>query len=140
MEARQSAPVLQIKPSQQSYRILLVEENPYVVQMMLRVLEHMQLPVDHAPTKSSAIRFAGEQEYQLAILDIFLKDDNGFELVKLLRQQQPEMQFITMTTNNPKSVESKVRELRVVYHLVKPFSIAELRTVLKHTINRSREN
>ncbi len=119
------------------FRILLVEDDLKVARMMLSIMEHFNVHADHVSNNKKATHLASQQEYDLAIVDIHLGRDSGLELIDNLKKGHPNFEFITMTGDNPKSVETRVREFGVLYHLVKPFSINELTSVLRHTINRS---
>ncbi len=75
-------------------------------------------------------------EYPVVIVDVDLETENGLGLIEMLRQSQPDIDCLSITENNTKAVETRARELRVLYHLVKPFNMNELISVLKHTVNR----
>ncbi len=119
------------------FRILLIEDNENVAQMMLSVFGWMGQISDHAVDIETAHNSLQHQRYDLVFVDVQLGHDDGLDFIESFKHQQPDIDFISMTGDNTKIVETRVRELRVLYHLVKPFDISELTTVLRHTINRS---
>ena len=68
----------------------------------------------------------------LVLLDIYLPDMNGLDLLPLLRQRHPDLDAIVISAAN--EVETVRRALRggVVHYLIKPFSAADLRETLEH--------
>ena len=124
-------------PEKPVFKILLIEDDSQFALMMLSIISSMHLSADHAVDTIAAITFAGKQNYDLAMLDIQIGDENGLDLIKTLRKHQPDLDIITMTGDNRKTVESTVRELGVLYHLIKPFSINELTALLRHSVDRS---
>lgn len=121
----------------ESYRILLVEDDHYVAQLMISIFDYMDLFVDHATSTEKALSYFETHNYNLAIFDIHLGTDNGLDLAEKMKMERPDLEIITMTGDNPKSVEKRVRELRVLYHFVKPFEFKELTTVIRHTLNKN---
>lgn len=127
-------------PQHDTFKILVIEEGNSIVQKMEPLFSSIKIRADHATNRLQAVHLAQQNNYDLAVLDIDLHTGNNLDLIEILKQHQPNLNFITITGDNPKSTETKVRELRVLYHLVKPFSTKELSTVLRHISNQSRNN
>ncbi len=127
----------QISPHD-TFKILLIEQDHNLLQKMMPLFNTMKVRVDHATNRPKAILLTNKNSYDLVLLDVNQHSDNNLDLIEILRGHQPNLDFITITADNPRSMETRVRELRVLYHLVKPFSIQELASVLKHINNRSR--
>ena len=68
----------------------------------------------------------------LVLLDIYLPDMNGLDLLPMLREVQPNLDAIVISAAN--EVETVRRALRggIVHYLIKPFSGADLRESLEH--------
>jgi two-component system CitB family response regulator len=68
----------------------------------------------------------------LVLLDIYLPDMNGLDLLPLLREIHPDLDAIVISAAN--EVETVRRALRggVIHYLIKPFSAADLRESLEH--------
>ena len=114
------------------FRVLVIDDDKYIAKMIRLVLDELGIESDHVSDSNTAIRLAKQQNYTLTILDVHLGTEDGFELIHILKEFQPQLNFITMTGDNPRSVELRVRELKVLYHLVKPFAINELTSILEH--------
>lgn len=120
-----------------SFRILLVEDDQSCYQMVLNILCRLPVTVDHATDTAQAMKFIDANVHELIIYNINLDSANSLTFMEFLRQESA-AQLITMTSDNPKSLEKKVRGFRVVYHLIKPFTVSEITTILDHTITRAR--
>jgi DNA-binding response OmpR family regulator len=123
-----------------TFKILLIDEDDNLLRKMMPLFNTMDVRVDHATNPAKAIILANRISYDLVVLDINQHTDNNLDLIKILREHQPNLDFITITGDNPRSMETSVRELRVLYHLVKPFSTKELSSVIRHISKRSINN
>jgi response regulator RpfG family c-di-GMP phosphodiesterase len=55
------------------------------------------------------------------------------QLIKLLRQHQPDLALIHTTFCNTLELEQQVRARGVTYYLIKPLNMDELSSVIRHT-------
>lgn len=122
-----------------TFNILLIEGDNNIAQKLMPLIKTMKFSVDHATNRLKATQFAQQTSYNLVILDITQHTDENLDLIQVLKQLDPSLEFVTITGDNSKSIETKARELRVLYHLVKPFSTNEFSSVLKHISKRSRK-
>lgn len=122
-----------------TFNILLIEEDNSIGQKMMPLINSMNFRVDYAANCLKATKLAHQTSYNLVILDITQHTDEKLDLIQVLKQHHPNLDFVTITGHNSKSIETKVRELRVLYHLVKPFSTNEFSSVLKHISKQFRK-
>ncbi|MGL1931549.1 MAG: response regulator [Desulfotalea sp.] len=126
-------------PEYEIFNILLIEEDDDIAQEMMLLFDNTNnISASHVTNSQNAISLTHQNSYDLVVLDINEGNDNNLDLISILRQHHPSLDFVTITSDNPKSIETKVRELRVLYHLVKPFSINEFSSVIRHISNRPR--
>jgi response regulator of citrate/malate metabolism len=83
-------------------------------------------------TGADALRAAHEQHPVLMLLDIYLPDRSGIEVLERLRAETPDVDVLVITA--AREVETVRRALRggVVNYLVKPFEYDALRQRLEH--------
>lgn len=124
-------------PKNDTCKILLIEEDNTISQKMTPLTNTMKFSIDHATNHLKAMQLADQTSYDLVILDITQQTDENLDLISVLKQHHPSLDFVTITGENSKLIETKVRELRVLYHLVKPFSTNEFSSVLSHICKRS---
>ena len=104
------------------HRILVVDDDPGLRRTLERILEPpYQVEAVAGPAEALA-RVAGE-EFDLALLDVRLKEGDGYSLCKTLRQSRPQMDVILITGSISEPDEKLFRSLEegAFYFLFKPF-------------------
>ena len=118
---------------------LIVANDDKLNSALQRVLKYCDSVPDQARNCVEALEKATQKPYDLILLDIHLPDGDGLDLISDFRILHPDVEIVTMTHDNPKWVESRVRHLKVTYHLIKPFEVKELISILLHTTKRKRQ-
>lgn len=118
-------------------RALLVEDEPEVGSLFQKVFNLCGFEVERAASFIEALSLSGNEKFDLVLLDINLPDGNGLHLIPVIREANPEIEIITMTGDNPIWIEAKARELKVAYHLIKPFDLGELISILNHLAQKT---
>ncbi|WP_313811684.1 response regulator [Glutamicibacter sp.] len=85
-----------------------------------------------AHTAEQAMHSVAALEPDLALLDIYLPDANGLDLLQKLRDIHPELDVIVISA--AREMETVRRALRggIIHYLMKPFSREDLRETLVH--------
>jgi DNA-binding response OmpR family regulator len=121
-------------------RILLVEDDVDLAEVVLMGLRDQHLAVDHAPTYAEAVSYSVATEYDIVCLDLGLPDGDGVELCRLLMSggdvQRPG-RVLMLTARD--SVSDRVIGLDAGAddYLIKPFTIAELAARIRALSRRS---
>ena len=83
-------------------KLLLVEDDPGIVKSLTEFLQSEGFLVDSASGQGSACRLLEDNSYDLVLLDISLKDGNGFSLCKIIKSEyQIPVIFLTATAPSP---------------------------------------
>ena len=77
-------------------RVLIVDDEPQVVNLLRKILEEKGLRVDSAADASAALDLVRENIYDAAILDFNLPDMNGVMLHRQIRQMDEELASSTL--------------------------------------------
>jgi len=104
--------------------ILLIEDEPGVMDVMLRVLQRAGFGVRTAQDGSTALAALHECPPTLAILDLVLPGISGFAVLAHIRQQYPALPVIVITAN-PQAIAHPADQ-SVGHYLLKPFHAEEL--------------
>jgi DNA-binding response OmpR family regulator len=106
--------------------ILLIEDEPGIVDFVKRGLEAEGFPVQAALDGVQGERRALGESFDLIVLDLMLPGRGGMEILSALRQARPSVPVIVLTARG--EIEDRVAGLDAgaVDYLVKPFSLAEL--------------
>jgi DNA-binding response OmpR family regulator len=109
-------------------RILVVEDEPRMGELIRRVLTAERHVVDLAPDSVTALGLAspGNEPYDVLVLDRMLPDLDGLELLRILRGRGVATPALMLTALG--AVEERVAGLDAGAddYLAKPFSFAEL--------------
>jgi DNA-binding response OmpR family regulator len=106
--------------------ILVVEDEPGIVDFVERGLRRQGFEVASAPDGESGLARALDPAVDLVVLDVMLPGIGGFEVLRALQERRPGLPVIILTSRG--EVEDRVTGLDTgaVDYLVKPFSVAEL--------------
>jgi two-component system copper resistance phosphate regulon response regulator CusR len=106
--------------------ILLIEDEPGIVDFVTRGLEAEGFPVEAALDGVEGEHRALRESFDLIVLDLMLPGRGGMEILSSLRQARVATPVIVLTARG--EIEDRVAGLDAgaVDYLVKPFSLAEL--------------
>ena len=117
-------------------RILIVEDEPDVADLLARTVREATWAPDLARTGAHALSLLSVNEYDLAILDAGLPDIDGFEVCRRWRRQGGRTPILILTARA--AVADRVRGLDAGAddYLAKPFAIEELLARLRALARR----
>lgn len=106
--------------------ILVVEDEPGIVDFVERGLRKQGFEVDSAPDGETGLERALDSGVELVVLDLMLPGIGGTEVLDALHRQRPDLPVIILTSRG--EIEDRIAGLDAgaVDYLVKPFSVAEL--------------
>ena len=112
-------------------RILIVEDEPEMADLLARGLRSEGYLVDIADNGADAISLAADGGYDIAVLDVMLPGMSGFEVCRWLRRQNDGLAIILLTARD--AVDDRVKGLDAGAddYLTKPFEFAELAARLR---------
>jgi len=118
-------------------RILVVEDEPKMGQLLRRVLVAERHVADLAPDGVSALVLAAGEPYDVIVLDRMLPDMDGTEVLRLLRARGVTTPVLMLTALD--AVEHRVTGLDAGAddYLAKPFAFTELLARLRALGRRS---
>jgi DNA-binding response OmpR family regulator len=119
------APGGQERPAD-SARVLLIEDEPGIVDFVRRGLEAEGFAVEAALDGIEGERLALQGSFDAVVLDLMLPRRGGLEVLESVRRATPSLPVIVLTARG--EIEDRVEGLEAgaVDYLVKPFSMAEL--------------
>ena len=113
-------------------KVLVVEDDPMVAELNHRYINRIAgfLFCGIASNGDEALKVLSEQQIDLVLLDIFMPNMNGLELLSKIRQQNYGVDVIVVSAaRDNKSIKSALRNGAVDY-LIKPFEFERLQTAL----------
>lgn len=118
-------------------KILLVEDDPTIIDTLTELLRGAGYTVDTADTQREAIAMATHQTYQLLLLDVTLKQGNGFAVCAAVKEATPEVPVIFLTASDDGFNTVTGLTMGADDYIAKPFRPRELLARIATTIRRS---
>ncbi len=117
-------------------RILVVEDEAPMAELLRRCLKENGFAVDVAATGEDGLWYAGETDYDVIVLDVMLPGTDGFGVLREIRAVGRWVPVLLLTARD--AVEDRVRglDLGADDYLVKPFALAELLSRLRALMRR----
>ncbi len=103
-------------------RILLVEDDPTIAEVIVGLLQAQGHSVVHAPHGLAALTEAADNTFDLALLDLDLPGLDGFALARQLRVFGYEMPLIAVTARADEVAEPSAQEAGFDTFLRKPLT------------------
>jgi DNA-binding response OmpR family regulator len=127
-------------PARSCGKLLVVDDDPEVRGMLVRLLEIEGYKVAEASTGAEAIGALAKGPPDLVILDVMLTTEDGFDVLAAIRRTS-DVPVILVTAKNQETDRVLGLKLGADDYVVKPFSPAELAarvgTVLRRSTTRS---
>jgi len=121
-------------------RILLVEDESKVARFIARGLSADSFAVDTAADGNSGLDLAAAYHYDLIILDLMLPGMSGTEILRHLRQKDPNVPVLVLSARDAVADKVGHLELGADDYLTKPFALAELLVRVKALLRRGPVN
>ena len=115
-------------------RILLVEDDFAIVHSLQEYLNLEGFASDHASGQMTAEELLKTKQYQLLLLDVSLKDGDGFAVCDMAQKIQLPVIFLSASSDE----ETVVRGLNIGAddYITKPFRPKELLSRIKNSLRR----
>jgi len=113
-------------------RILIVDDDQQVCRLLNTVLRSEDRIIENAGSVSEAREILLRERIHVLLLDLYLPDGNGLELLSQLKQRNGSPVIIMMTAFGDWESHVKSYNLGAFYFLDKPFHITQVRTLVEH--------
>ena len=121
-------------------RILVVDDDPHIVEMLTEALREHGYEVGSATQSLRAFDRAKEFRPDLILMDIMMPYLNGLDQVELLRMDSDLAQVpVVVITAYPRAAyrRTEARHGRIVASLEKPFQIDELIATIERVLGKA---
>ena len=125
------------RPDGAPVRILVVDDEATLTDLLQMALRYEGCDVRTAATGHAAVRTAKEFGPDAIVLDVMLPDLDGFEVLRRVRGQSPDVPILFLTARD--AVEDRIAGLTAGGddYVTKPFSLEEVVARLRALLRRS---
>lgn len=128
---------LPIRTMNQNTRVLIIEDHKDIAEMLYDFFERRDYELDYASDGRMGFNLAGQNDYDIILLDLMLPEMDGLDVCRRLREECRNNTPILMLTARD-TLQDKVIGLEsgADDYLVKPFEILELEARIKALMRR----
>ena len=121
----------------ESARVLVVDDEPGIVEVISMALRHHGFGVDTASTGREALDSVRRWHPHVMVLDVMLPDMEGFEVARRLAAEHADVPILFLSARD--ATADKVRGLTAGGddYVTKPFSLEELIARLRNILRRT---
>jgi two-component system, OmpR family, response regulator len=118
-------------------RLLVVEDDPNILELLSASLRFAGFEVATATSGSAAVSAAKARRPDLVVLDVMLPDLDGFEVIRLMREEGTRTPVVFLTARD--ATDDKIRGLTLGGddYVTKPFSLEELTARIRAVLRRT---
>lgn len=121
--------------AKEAFRILVAEDNPINVRVVLRVLSHVlpNVPVDVVGNGVEVLAATAKTQYDLLLLDIHMPEMDGLEAARLLRERDPEERrptIVALSADTLLALQGRCAAVGISDFVSKPFRVEDVERVV----------
>jgi CheY-like chemotaxis protein len=116
-------------------KILLVDDNPVVRDMLVDLVGSLGYAADAASSGAEALALFDQNRYDIVLTDLLMPGMSGWEVVAAVRQRNPQMPVVIITgtaptVDDPRATQAGVAVLR------KPVDVKALDDTIKEKLTQ----
>lgn len=119
-------------------RIMVIDDEPSVLESFKMILKIKDYDVTTFPDGPSAIAQMEKGKYDLTFVDYKLPGMDGLEVLKKLKEIDPDMEVIVVTAYATESSHANAITLGALEYLRKPFLMEEIYELVERGLRRKR--
>jgi two-component system OmpR family response regulator len=126
-----------VNQSQETHRVLVVDDEPNILDVVTMALRFQGFVVETAATGAEALASVRDFRPDLIVLDVMLPDMEGFDVAQRLGAQRARVPIVFLTARD--ATDDKVRGLTLGGddYMTKPFSLEELIARIRSVLRRA---
>jgi two-component system, OmpR family, response regulator len=118
-------------------RLLLVEDNLPLADVICRALQQVGYVIDWAQTGREADNWIAAQSYDVVLLDLGLPDADGADVLRRLRVSGKHVPVLVLSAREAVDERVRLLDLGADDYVVKPIALNELEARIRSLIRRS---
>jgi DNA-binding response OmpR family regulator len=129
-----------LKRKPKKTRILVVDDEPNIVQTLKDRLEMNEYCVETASNGQEGLRLAEEKGPDMVLLDVIMPLMDGHEMLEKLRQTEwgRDISVIMLTARSQAQDIARARACNIDDYIIKPFDLSELLEKIENILERKK--
>lgn len=120
-------------------RILVIDDDPAIRRSLDYALSDSNLKVSLAGTAAEGLEAYQRDTPSAVVLDLFLPDRHGLEVLKEIREKDSDAAVIVVTASDKLRDAVEAMKLGAIEYMVKPYDVEALRMLIHQAIRTRRE-
>jgi len=112
-------------------QILIVDDNPNMSSLLAEMLEIFEFDSKRAGNGHEALNILGDEAFSMVITDLRMPEMSGSELLKSIKQNNPELPVIVISGYNLAEEEDTLMANLADGFINKPFKMVDIENLLK---------
>jgi len=121
-------------------KVLIVDDQAGVRTLLHAVLKPEGYEIHQAANGLQALDLVQREVPDFVFLDIRIPGMSGIEILKKIKEFNPNIRVIIMTAYSEEDLIKQTKELGAFAHLSKPFDVQEVRTLIKSEQHRQKNH
>jgi len=117
-------------------RVLVIDDEKNILTTLSMCLEGMGCEVTAVSTQAAALQAVGRRAFDLAFLDLRMKEGSGLDLLPKLLQESPELAVVIITAYANFDTAVQAIKRGATDYLPKPFTPAQIRHAVEQVAAR----
>lgn len=115
--------------------VLIVDDEKNIRTTLARALESMGFEAETAATAEEALEKLSASPFDLMLLDLWLPEVDGLELLRRAREMRPDIRVVVVTAHGTADAAVRAMKLGALDFVQKPFSPDEIRDVVREAVD-----
>jgi putative two-component system response regulator len=119
-------------------RILVVEDDPRELKLLIRVLDRAGYHCSPAADANAARRLMGREQFDLLLADVNRPGESDLQFVQHVLGEFPNTAAVMVTGMDDPTLASRAIEIGTYGYVMKPFTTSEILFAVKNALSRRR--
>lgn len=118
-------------------RILIIDDDPSIGEVLDRILSTEGHTIQTVTNGQEGVDLIHEQDVDLVIVDIFMPEKSGLEVIQEVKRSRPEVKMIAMTgfgATDDVDMRGFAERYGAIRSFEKPFSYEEVRALVDEAL------
>jgi putative nucleotidyltransferase with HDIG domain len=123
-------------PPSRSQYILVIDDDPWIADVVAEQLALQGYQVQTSSDSSQVMGLLSVEAYDLVILDIYMPEPDGIELLKRIHQEHPYLPVLMLTSSDDTATAIQAMQEGASDYIIKPHRVSQLIARVQRALER----